>query len=226
MPRRSAGARDDDQSAERLTNRFYDAPIGEDARRSAPAASRNVGAIGGVLADWLPERGRVLEIASGTGEHCLSFARRFPKLDWQPSDRDAQALASISAWCADGPANLLPVVALDASSADWPVDHAAVILAINLVHISPWGSAIGLIDGARRILPLEGALILYGPWLEDEVATAPSNFAFDADLRARDFEWGLRRVSRFVEAAGARSLFLDERRSMPANNIMLRFVRG
>ena len=194
------------------------ADLGGDIRREAPAAARNVGAIGDVLADWLPKSGLVLEVASGTGEHALAFARRFSNIDWQPSDPDPLALASIAAWRTDAPANLLEPIAIDAASLDWPIDRADAILCINMVHISPWMSALGLLDGAAR---LRSPLILYGPWLVDDQETAPSNLAFDADLKARNSQWGLRLVSDFAQEAAKRGLKLSEIRPMPANNQML-----
>lgn len=194
------------------------ADLGGDIRREAPAAARNVGAIGDVLADWLPKSGLVLEVASGTGEHALAFARRFSNIDWQPSDPDPLALASIAAWRTDAPANLLEPIAIDAASLDWPIDRADAILCINMVHISPWASALGLLDGAAR---LRSPLILYGPWLVDGQDTAPSNLAFDIDLKARNSQWGLRLVSDFAQEAAKRGLKLSEIRPMPANNQML-----
>jgi SAM-dependent methyltransferase len=200
--------------------------LGNAARRKAPAASRNVEPIGDVLAEWLPETGIVLEVASGTGEHALAFARRFPALIWQPSDPDPLALSSIVAWRADGPANLREPLELDAASSDWPVERADALLNINMVHISPWDASLGLLDGASRLLKPGGRLILYGPWLEEGVAAAPSNLAFDADLKARDPSWGLRIVETFAEEARRRGLELKDRRPMPANNLMLLFVKG
>ena len=194
------------------------ADLGGDVRRQAPAAARNVWAIGDVLADWLPATGLVLEIASGTGEHALAFARRFPDLDWQPSDPDPLALASIAAWRADAPTNMHEPLEIDAASPDWPVVRADAILCINMVHISPWASALGLLDGAAR---LRAPLILYGPWLVDGEPPAPSNLAFDADLKARNPAWGLRLVSDYVQEAAQRGLKLRDSRAMPANNRML-----
>jgi hypothetical protein len=95
-----------------------------------------------------------------------------------------------------------------------------------MVHISPWHSALGLIDGAARILPDGGALILYGPWLKDDIETAPSNRAFDADLKRRNPDWGLRRVEDFAAVALPNGLSLDDARAMPANNLMLLFRKG
>jgi hypothetical protein len=201
--------------------RFYEAPdVG--AKRSAPAASRNREPITAVLRDWLPERGLVLEIASGTGEHVVHFARAFPDLDWQPSDVEPLALSSIAAWTAEARLpNVREPVVLDAASADWPCQRADAVLSINMVHISPWASAVGLVEGSSRILEQGGALILYGPWLKGDIETAPSNLAFDADLKRRNPEWGLRRVEDFAEMAGGRGLRLEETRIMPANNLML-----
>ena len=201
--------------------RFYENPDAGD-RRSAPAALRNREPIAEVLREWLPDRGLVLEIASGTGEHAVFFAERFPRLEWQPSDVHPDALQSIGAWRdAAGLPNVRAPLAIDASRPEWPIDGADAVLSINMVHISPWSSALGLIDGAARLLPMEGPLILYGPWLSDAIPTAPSNLAFDADLRRRDTEWGLRRVEEFAAAARERGLELVETRQMPANNLML-----
>jgi hypothetical protein len=201
--------------------RFYEAPaIG--ARRSAPAALRNREPIADVLRDWLPSSGLVVEIASGTGEHAAFFAGRFPNLEWQPSDVHPDALGSIGAWREEVRLpNLREPLVLDASSPDWPISSADAVLSINMVHISPWVSALGLIEGAARALPPGGPLILYGPWLKDDIATAESNLAFDVDLKRRDPDWGLRRVEDFAAAALEKGLSLEDTRSMPANNLML-----
>jgi len=195
-------------------------------KQSSPSAERNREPIAAVLADWLPERGLVLEVASGTGEHAVYFARRFADLDWQPSDPDPAALTSIEAWRADsGLANLREPVILDATAATWPVTSAEAVLNINMVHISPWAAALGLLDGAARVLPAGGPLILYGPWIVHGIPTAPSNLAFDADLERRNSAWGLRKVEDFALEAEKRGLLLDDQRAMPANNRMLRFIR-
>jgi SAM-dependent methyltransferase len=201
--------------------RFYEVPATE-ARRSAPAALRNREPIAEVLQDWLPKSGLVLEIASGTGEHAAFFAERFRNLEWQPSDVHPDALGSIAAWRDEVQMpNLREPLALDASSSDWPIASADAVLSINMVHISPWASALGSIDGAARLLPPGGPLILYGPWLKDDIVTAQSNLAFDADLKRRDSEWGLRRVEDFAAAAGKQDIRLEQTRPMPANNLML-----
>ena len=204
--------------------RFYEAPSGQDARRSAPAALRNREPIAQVLSDWLPDRGRVLEIASGTGEHAVWMAERFPELEWQPSDVHPDALQSIAAWReASALPNVLEPVAIDASSPPWPVTRADAVLSINMAHISPWEASLGLIAGSAAILPEHGALILYGPWLKDDIETAATNSAFDADLKRRDPAWGLRRVEDFEAAAKEKGFELTAWRPMPANNLMLLF---
>ena len=201
--------------------RFYEAPSAG-LRRSAPAALRNRQPIAEVLRDWLPKSGLVLEIASGTGEHAVHFAQAFPELDWQPSDLHPDAISSIAAWRSHASlANLREPLVIDAAASDWPIDRADAVLSINMVHISPWASALGLIDGSARILPGGGPLILYGPWLKDDIPTVQSNLDFDADLKARDPNWGLRRVEDFAAAAAEKGLALEETRPMPANNLML-----
>lgn len=204
--------------------RFYEEQSG--GRRSAPAALRNREPIAQVLRDWLPGSGLVLEVASGTGEHATFFASQFPQLDWQPSDADPLALASIEARQADtGFANLRGPVVLDVTMGEWPVEAADAVLSINMVHISPWAAALGLLDGAKRLLQAGAPLILYGPWLVAGEDTAPSNLAFDADLKARDPAWGLRQVDDFATEAKERGFALSDQRAMPANNRMLLFTR-
>lgn len=192
-----------------------------DARRHAPATLRNRAAIAEKLATELPESGLVLEVASGSGEHIIHFARLFPALDWQPSDPDATARASIAAWRAQaGLANIRPPLALDASAGAWPPSLAAV-LCINMAHISPWEASLGLFAGAGRALLPGAPLLVYGPFERAGVETAPSNRAFDADLRARDARYGLRRVEDMDRAAQGEGLVRTALHAMPANNLML-----
>ena len=195
-------------------------------KRSAPSAQRNRGPIAAVLADWLPSTGLVLEVASGSGQHAIYFAERFPNLDWQPTDSDPDALSSIEAWRADsGLSNLREPVILDAASATWPIAAADAMLNINMVHISTWDAALGLIEGAGRVLHAGAPLILYGPWIQQRFLTAASNIAFDEDLRRRNPAWGVRNVEEFAAEAEKRGLIYEDQRPMPANNIMLRFIR-
>ena len=203
------------------SERFYESPA-EGARRSAPAALRNREPILNVLRDWLPTRGLVLEIASGTGEHVVYFAEHFPQLEWQPSDIHPEALSSIEEWIESSKlSNIRPPIIIDSASGSWPVKRAAAILSINMVHISPWTSALGLLDGASLLLETGEPLILYGPWLKDDVEAATSNLDFDSNLKERNPQWGLRRVEDFAAAAEERGLRLVETRTMPANNMML-----
>jgi len=194
-------------------------------RRHAPATSRNRDPIADVLAAELPAEGLVLEVASGSGEHCAYFAERFPALRWQPSDPDPDALASIADWC-NGLANIFPPLALDAAADDWPIASADAILCVNMVHISPWEATLGLMAGAGRLLGAGASLILYGPYRRQGVPTAESNEAFDRSLKARDSRWGLRHVEDVSAAAAARGLVLQRVVEMPANNLTLVFRRG
>lgn len=198
---------------------------GEAQKRHAPATLRNRDAILSILRDALPPSGLVLEVASGSGEHAIHFAAAMPALDWQPSDPDPAALASIAAWRAEaGLPNLRAPILLDAAG-DWPVDRADAILCINMVHISSWDATLGLMRGAGRALPPGGLLYLYGPYIRDDVETAPSNLAFDASLKARDPRWGLRRLEHVVAAAEAQGLRFDRLVEMAANNLSVIFRR-
>jgi SAM-dependent methyltransferase len=191
-------------------------------KREAPAAARNREPITAVLTDELPASGMVLEVASGTGEHAIHFAAAFPHLHWQPSDPDADALASIAAWRADaGLANVAPPLKLDAAADTWPLDSADALLCINMIHISPLAAAHGLVSAAGRLLPPGGPLIVYGPWLEADVKTADSNLAFDQWLKDKDAQFGLRDTAWMDGLAAAAGLVRARRVAMPANNIML-----
>lgn len=195
-------------------------------KRHAPAAGRNRDPIAAVLAEELPESGMVLEIASGTGEHAVHFARTFPRLVWQPSDLDTAALESIAAWReAERLENLLPPIRLDSAAAEWPVERVDAIVCINLVHISPVAVTEGLMAGAARVLASGAPIVLYGPYLEADVATAPSNLAFDASLKARNSQWGLRDLGWLDRVAEAAGFERTRRVAMPANNLTLIYRR-
>jgi SAM-dependent methyltransferase len=201
-----------------------------DPRRHSPAALRNAEPIAAVLADLLPKRGAVLEVASGSGEHAVHFARRFPFLRWQPTDADPEALASIEAHRGDaGLDNLQPVASLDVlNPKDWDAlrDTAwCALLAVNLLHIAPWSVAERLVEQAASLLDPGGLFVLYGPFVEDDVVTAPSNEEFDRALRARDARWGLRRLADVRELARRRGFAEGGRVAMPANNLTVWFRR-
>jgi len=197
-----------------------------DHRRSAPATLRNRVPILDVLGTALPESGTVLEIASGTGEHAIHFARALPALIWQPSDPDPASRASIASWIsAEALPNLLPPLDIDVRNRPWPISETAAILCINMVHISPWPATEALLSEASRLLPKGGLLYLYGPYIQPGVETARSNIAFDADLRQRNPQWGLRNLETVEATADASGLMLDEIVPMPANNLSLLFRR-
>ena len=195
-----------------------------DRRLYAPAFARNGDAIQQALRSILPESGQVLEVASGSGEHIVHIARAFGTLTFQPTDRDAAALASIDAWVKQAAcANILPARWLDAADPTWPIDRTDAILCINMVHIAPWAATLGLFANAGRILPAGGALCLYGPFHRSGVPLAPGNAAFDADLRARDSAWGLRHLDSLTELTAD---FAPPRVvEMPANNVIAIFRR-
>lgn len=197
-----------------------------DQRRHAPATARNRDPILDVLRAVLPPSGLVLEVASGTGEHAVYFARNLPALQWQPSDPSPDALASIGAWRdTEGLGNLAAPVLLDAGAEDWPLAHADAVVCINMIHISPWEAAEGLMRGAARLLGPGAPLVLYGPFLRQGSEIEPSNAAFDADLRRRDPRWGLRSIEDVTALAAAEGLALERVVEMPANNLTVVFRR-
>lgn len=190
------------------------------------AVARNRDPILAVLRRYLPDQGTVLEIAAGTGEHAAYFAPQFPHLAWQPTDMDPDALASIEVHRASAKApNLRAPIELDVTASRWPVERADAVLSINMIHISPWAAAQGLMAGAARLLPAGGVLYLYGPFKENGAHTAPSNTAFDASLRARDPEWGVRDTGDVRKLADSHGFDFIERVAMPANNLSLIFRR-
>ncbi|MFC6788301.1 DUF938 domain-containing protein [Methylobacterium komagatae] len=194
---------------------------------TAPAVARNRDAILAILTRVLPDSGTVLEVASGSGEHAIYFARALPHLVWQPSDPEPAALRSIAAHgCLAALTNLNEPMVLDAAAPDWPLASAEAVLCINMIHIAPWSAAKGLMAGAGRLLSDGAPLVLYGPFREDGRPTAPSNEAFDADLRARDPRWGLRLLGEVEVLAALHGLRLTERVEMPANNLTLVFRKA
>jgi hypothetical protein len=194
-------------------------------KQHAPATARNREPIRDVLARELPATGVVLEIASGSGEHAVFFAQSFPDLTWQPTDPSPTAIASIAAHRADAALpNLAEPIELDVTK-PCAIDHADAIVCINMVHIAPWSAALAVFALAGRILPSGALLYLYGPYLFDG-ETAPSNREFDASLRSRNSEWGVRDLRDLTTAAHADGLTLRGAVSMPANNHSLLFRRN
>lgn len=195
-------------------------------RLHSAAAERNCGPIVDELERVLPARGLLLEIASGTGQHAAHGAAAMPLWRWQPSDADSAALASIGAWC-EGLPNVLPPVLLDVMAPVWPVPTPVdAIFNANMIHIAPWPVCAALMQGAARHLSAQGRLVMYGPYIVDGETAAASNLAFDADLRRRNLAWGLRRLTDAQAQAHAVGLALQERVAMPANNLLLVFMRA
>ena len=193
-------------------------------KQHAPATARNRESIREVLARVLPANGTVLEVASGSGEHAVYFAAQLPRLQWQPSDPDPVALASIEAWRAEAALpNVLAPRQLDATAATWPITAADAVVCCNMIHISPWDATLGLVAGSARI----GAkvLVLYGPYLVDG-ETAPSNLEFDRSLRNRDPRWGVRELREVEAAAIAVGWEWSHMVTMPANNLTVIFERA
>lgn len=200
------------------------------AKLFSPSAARNRDAIRDVFLRYLPERGAVLEIGSGTGEHAVYIAAALPGLRWIAGDPDAAARASIAAHIADvGLANLDGPHAVDVSEKNWdkalsgPFDA---VISINMIHIAPFAAARGLFAGAGRLLQPRGKLLLYGPFAKGGVHTAPSNEAFDASLKARDPRWGVRDLEHDLAPLAQEHAFMRETVvEMPANNFTVVFVK-
>jgi hypothetical protein len=192
----------------------------------SPACERNRDPILEALQRLLAQSTAVLEISSGTGMHAVHMAAGLPHLSWQPSDVSPQALQSIAAWAALQPAdNLRPGIALDVCAASWPANHIDAIFNANMIHIAPWAATEGLLAGAGRLLPVDGTLIMYGPFRIDGAHTAPSNAQFDRSLRSQDPAWGIRDLERVVALAEEHGLTHTQRIQMPANNQIVVYRR-
>lgn len=195
-------------------------------KKTWPAPERNKAPLLELLARVFPKAGRVLELASGSGQHAAHFARHLPALEFQPSDVDEDNLASIRAWVREEQlANLREPVRLDVLDDAWPVEPCEAAFNANMIHIAPWSCAEGLFAGLGRHLLPGGVFVLYGPFRIGGAHTAPSNAEFDDDLRRRDPAWGVRDLEAVEALASRQGLVLSERVGMPANNQSLVFVR-
>jgi len=199
----------------------------------SPAAERNRGPILEALHHALPGSGHALEIASGTGQHVAWFAAGLPGWTWQPSDAQADGFGSIASWCAAANVtNVQRPVALDVMARQWPSEgnefseRFDAIYCANMLHISPWATCAALMHGAARYLEPDGALVTYGPYLENDVPTSPGNVNFDASLRATNPDWGIRPLADVAREAALVGLRLHARVQMPANNLLLVFRRA
>ena len=200
---------------------------------NSPAADRNKQPILEMLRKVLPARGLVLEIASGTGQHAAWFGAGMPSLIWQPTDADPQALDGIAAQSHDaGLTNVRTPLLLDVMAAKWPSEGPPftepfdAVFCANMIHVAPWPCCAALMRGSAQYLALDGLLITYGPYFEDGTAPAPGNLGFDASLRERDPQWGVRRLQDVTAEANRVGLRLQARHEMPASNLLLVFGRG
>ena len=199
-----------------------------DARRYAPATERNREPILDVLLRVLPNQGNILEIASGTGEHSIFFASHLSPRQWYPSEPESELRNSIIAWQSQHKSdNLHPPLDINAAAEYWSIEEQDItinaIVNINMIHISPWETCLGLMAGAKRILPIGGILYLYGPYKQNGKHTAPSNEAFDQSLRSRNPQWGVRNLEDVISVAKENGLLFQEVVKMPANNLSVVF---
>ena len=208
--------------------------IGDDHRLVFPATARNREPIAGVLANWLPQSGTVLEIASGSGEHAVAFQSRFPGICWQASDLEPEHRRSIDAWItASGLDGRMPsALDLDVEKQPWDlpapvITDLAALVCINLLHISPANCTCALLEQAGRLLPQGAPLIIYGPFKRDGGHISESNATFDRSLKERNPCWGVRDLEWLLELASERNAFeLNSCISMPANNLAIVLSRN
>jgi SAM-dependent methyltransferase len=197
-----------------------------DGKWFIPAAERNKGPILDILTRVLPRQGVVLEVASGTGQHVLHFAKALPGVAWQPSDPDPELRESIALRVKEQQlANVNRPIDLDVTRLPWPLQTADAVVCINMIHVAPWPATLALLKGAKALLPAQHVLFLYGPYRRFGQHTSKSNEQFDCDLRAHDPEWGLRDLEAVSEAAASSGFVLAEIVEMPANNFSLIFKR-
>ncbi len=192
------------------------------AKQIPPASVRNAPHIIEVLRRVLPGSGRVLEIASGSGYHAAAFATAFAHLNWQPSDSDAAARASIGAYGTEaGLKNLHPALDIDVTHVPWPIAAADAVVCINMIHISPWAATEALFAGSSRVLAKGALLFTYGPYIVHGDFRGEGNIAFDQSLKARNSAWGLREIDDVSAVATQTGFSLAETIDMPANNLSL-----
>ena len=207
---------------------MFDKPHG-DARQHAPATQRNASFIIDVLKDVLPQTGHVLEIASGSGEHIIAFAKAMPALTWQPSDPFGESRTSIDAWAKQvTPSRIDPALDLDMTRSDWsdqlpkPVNA---VLSINMIHIAPWEACMGLMQGAGQLLDKGEILYTYGPYRKNGLQTSESNQIFEVWLKGKSEEYGIRDMAIVAKEAKKHGLILEQEIEMPANNFSLIFKK-
>lgn len=197
------------------------------ARLFSPTAGRNKIPIGEVIDSHIPKGARVLEIASGTGEHGAYMCGMRPDIIWQPTDPNAESRASQDAWANDCAARMLPSLSLDTTQSDWALELPSfdVIYCANMIHIAPWEAALGMVSGAADVLNIGGTFILYGPFQEGE-DTAPSNLAFDMSLKSRNPNWGVRNLDDVKHIFSVAGFTCRARIVMPKENRTLIFTKS
>ena len=191
-----------------------------------PATSRNRDAITMVLKTFMPKSGLILEIGSGSGEHIVHFAKQFPNLTWQPSDLNPRNIESINAWIKtvkNSCQNIREPLLIDAAELTPAIQFADAIICINVIHISPWNTTIGLMRNANQLLPSGGLLYLYGPYKLRNNHTAETNESFDHHLRSQNADWGIRNFEHVVSEAEKVDLKFVDNINMPANNLTIIF---
>lgn len=184
----------------------------------AESCEQNRDPILAVLREVFAKRRRVLEIASGTGQHAVYFGEALPHLTWQTSELPHHH-AGIQAWLEDaGLPNVLPPLAIDVNDPAWPVEPVDAIFNANTVHIIGWPAVERMFAGIGRVLAVGGVLCLYGPFNYGGAFTSESNARFDAWLKARDPLSGVRDFEAIDRLAAAQGLVLLRDIAMPANN--------
>ena len=195
----------------------------------SPAAERNKAPILEQLQRLLPLDATVLEIASGTGQHVAHFAAACPQQSWQPSDPDALNVLAIATRCDQARLhNVHPPLQLDVHQWPWRVaDECDAVFCANLIHIAPWSATAALLVGARQVLRADGPglLLLYGPFQEEGRHSSASNEAFDASLRARNPDWGVRDLEAVTALAESQGFQRQGIERLPANNLLVVFTR-
>lgn len=196
-------------------------------KRFSSSAARNHAVIAARLSTVLPPRARVLEIASGTGEHGFHACAARPDIIWQPSDPDVESRNSQNAWAADTKGQMLPSLSIDTTQPDWfeILPRYDAIFCANMIHIAPWEAAIGLVDGAQKLVSKNGVIVLYGPFKEG-AHTAQSNLDFDASLKSRNPSWGVRDLASVKHIFAKAGFNTVARTAMPKNNLILEFSRS
>ncbi len=196
-------------------------------RLFSPTAARNKGPIGEILVKQLPQEARILEIASGSGEHGFHICGLRRDIIWQPSDPDEASRASQNDWSKDRGGQILAALPINTIDENWwdGIKKMDVIFCANMIHIAPWKAALGLAEGSKHIVKSKGQVIIYGPFMEGD-KTAQSNLDFNTTLQSRNLEWGVRKLSRVKHIFSEQGFNLRARIVMPRENRCLIFEKS